>query len=94
MSTTHILIHVPYPPKVREQIKQEHAIFLPIRSEEKMIGMLVLLRRSDPAYKQDEFELTQLLISIRGRIGIEPRAHVFRTGRTRHKTDHRTGIQQ
>jgi PAS domain S-box-containing protein len=53
-----------YPPGAREQISQEHGIFIPIHEGEKMIGVLTLLRRTLPAFTQDEFELMQLLMSL------------------------------
>lgn len=64
VNNSHLDPRAIYPPNVREKITQEHAIFLPIRSEEKMVGMLVLLRRADPPFTQEEFELAQLLMSL------------------------------
>ncbi len=64
VNNSHLDPRAIYPPEVGVQITQEHSIVLPIRSEEKMIGMLLLLRRADPPFTQDEFELAQLLMSL------------------------------
>lgn len=64
INNSHLDPRAIFPPGIREQITQEHAILLPIRSEDKMIGMLMLVRRADPAYTKDEFELAQLLMSL------------------------------
>lgn len=52
-----------YPPEVRHQVGEEHAIFLPINEGGKVIGILVLVRRTLPPFTQKEFELAQLFMS-------------------------------
>ncbi len=53
-----------YPDGIREQIKVEHSIAIPIHSEGRMTGMLVFLRRSGKTYSQEDFETLQLLASF------------------------------
>jgi PAS domain S-box-containing protein len=64
VNNSHLDPRAVFPSGVREQIAQEHAILLPVRSEDKVLGILMLLRRSDPAYTEDEFDLAQLLMSL------------------------------
>jgi len=69
VNNSHLDPRTIFPPEGHEQITQKHSIFLPIRSENELIGMLVLIRRADfqtsvPPFTQDEFELAQLLMSL------------------------------
>jgi PAS domain S-box-containing protein len=64
VNDSHIDPRAVFPQGIREKIEKEHAIFLPIRSEDEMIGMLILARRADPPYTQEEFETAQLLMSL------------------------------
>ena len=64
VNNSHLDPRAIFPPGAHEQIKQEHAIFLPIRSKDNMTGMLILARRDDPPYTKDEFESIQLLMRL------------------------------
>ncbi len=63
VASSHLDPRAIFPPGAREQIKQEHGLFLPVRVGEKVIGLLAFFRHELPPYTQDEFQLAQLLLS-------------------------------
>jgi signal transduction histidine kinase len=63
VNNSHLDPRAIFPPGAREQIQQEHGIFLPVQSGDKMIGLLALIRHDLPPFTQDDFELSQLLLS-------------------------------